>query len=378
MTQLHIAVVGRGLIGSAAAKYLARTGARVTMIGPDEPADWAAHQGVFSSHYDEGRITRALDADPFWSRVSRASIPRYRDIEAVSGVRFFGEVGAAMAGPADGDIMTDVRAVADAAGIAAEWFDADGFSQRFPFLRLQPGDLAGYEATGAGHVSPRNLVRAQGICAEKAGATVLHDTVVGVDETGQGVTIRCENAEVRADHALIATGAFCHDLLGDLVADVIPYKRTVAFFRLGPAEQARLRGMPSLIHKTAEDAPYILPPIRYPDGAVYLKLGGDPVDLDARDPAALRDWYRSGGSAEVGEYLREVILRRIPDLDYEAMHVAACSTTFSPEDKPRIGPVSGRVTMAVAGCGRGAKCSDELGRMASHAVQTGAMAEVAA
>jgi len=58
---MHIAVIGRGLIGSAAARHLAKAGHAVTLIGPDEPADRKAHRGVFASHYDEGRITRALD-----------------------------------------------------------------------------------------------------------------------------------------------------------------------------------------------------------------------------------------------------------------------------------------------------------------------------
>jgi sarcosine oxidase len=378
MKGLRIAVVGRGLIGSAAAKYLARVGAAVTLVGPDEPKDWASHTGVFSSHYDEGRITRALDADLFWSRVSRASIARYAEIERESGLRFFQEVGGVIAGAEGEAFMSAVAQVAETEGIAAEWLGAPDFEARFPFLRLRPGDLASYEARGAGHISPRTLVRAQGICAANAGASVIAEEAVAVEDKGAYAELRCASTTLQVDHVLVATGAFCRDLLGDVVADVVPYKRTVAFFRLGAADQARLGRMPTLIHKTGEDDPYILPPIRYPDGHSYIKLGGDPDEIPALAPGELAEWYRSGGSDAVGDYLREVLLRRIPDLDFEAMHVAPCSTTFSPEDKPRIGPVSPRVSMAVAGCGRGAKCSDELGRMASEAVMTGEAAQVAA
>ena len=35
----------------------------VVLIGPDEPAEFASHHGVFGSHYDEGRITRSLDGN---------------------------------------------------------------------------------------------------------------------------------------------------------------------------------------------------------------------------------------------------------------------------------------------------------------------------
>ena len=54
-------VVGRGMMGAAAARHLAKTGASVALVGRGEPADWKAHDGVFSSHYDSGRITRTID-----------------------------------------------------------------------------------------------------------------------------------------------------------------------------------------------------------------------------------------------------------------------------------------------------------------------------
>ena len=59
-------VIGKGMMGSAAARHLALSGARVALIGPDEPADKTSHTGVFASHYDEGRITRALDTNVDW------------------------------------------------------------------------------------------------------------------------------------------------------------------------------------------------------------------------------------------------------------------------------------------------------------------------
>lgn len=51
-------VVGRGLIGTAAARHLSHRGHRVALIGPSEPACRHRHRGPFGSHYDEGRITR--------------------------------------------------------------------------------------------------------------------------------------------------------------------------------------------------------------------------------------------------------------------------------------------------------------------------------
>ena len=53
-------VVGKGMMGAAAARHLAMTGATVALVGRGEPADWQKHDGVFASHYDSGRITRTI------------------------------------------------------------------------------------------------------------------------------------------------------------------------------------------------------------------------------------------------------------------------------------------------------------------------------
>ena len=45
-----IAVIGRGLIGSAAARHIAENGQRVVVIGPDEPTDRRLSSGPFCSH----------------------------------------------------------------------------------------------------------------------------------------------------------------------------------------------------------------------------------------------------------------------------------------------------------------------------------------
>ncbi len=93
-------VIGRGLIGSAAGKYLAENADGVALVGPDEPeGDWTNHKGVFASHYDEGRITRSIDPNRNWALFAGRSISRYRDMEAHSGIRFYEEAGALITGP---------------------------------------------------------------------------------------------------------------------------------------------------------------------------------------------------------------------------------------------------------------------------------------
>ena len=77
-------------------------GLEIALIGPDEPEDWANHDGVFSSHYDNGRITRTIDPDPVWALLAQRSIERYGDIASGSSVDFYSEAGCLIAAPLPG------------------------------------------------------------------------------------------------------------------------------------------------------------------------------------------------------------------------------------------------------------------------------------
>lgn len=74
-----VCVVGRGLMGSAAARHLAANGANVVAVGPPEcNSSRKAEVEIFGAHYDEGRITRRTDPDPVWALLAQRSIGRSR------------------------------------------------------------------------------------------------------------------------------------------------------------------------------------------------------------------------------------------------------------------------------------------------------------
>jgi sarcosine oxidase len=300
--------------------------------------------------------------------VSLASISRYRDIEAASGVPFFNEVGAMMSGPADSDYVHSLETVMAGNGVMAERFDGAEIAARFPYFQFPDDTRAYYQPKEAGHISPRNLVRAQGIAATRGGAQIIDAEVLDVRDGVTGAVIKLAGQTLRFDRAIVAAGGFTNKLMDDALPLTV-YARTVAMFRVTDAEAARLAWMPSLIHvyPTGED-PYLLPAIKYPDGHHYLKIGGDRVDIELTNDEDMRDWFRSGGSVEVGEMLTDMIRDRMPDLAIQEVVVKPCVTTFTPHNHPIIDMLGNHIVVAVAGCGRGAKNSDELGRLAAEAV----------
>lgn len=363
-----VAVVGRGLIGSAAARHLSKMGCEVTLIGPSEPADYARHEGVFGSHYDEGRITRRLETHPHWMQWNQTSISRYGEIAAESGIEFYREVGVLHVGARDSPEVDSIAEIADAAGVPCEAFEGARLAERFPFLRSTEGMRGIFEPTDAGYISPRRLVQAQTVAAQRAGARIIDEPALGILESRSGATIKTKTGSIDVERVLVAAGAHTRSLLGRSFGFKV-FGRTVAMFRLGEAEIRRLADMPSMrcFGQKGSD-PYILPPIPYPDGHTWLKLGSDPVDVELEGEADIGKWFRSGGSVRVAEGLQAQLRDRIRDLQFEERRVVPCMTTFGDSGLPEIGRVSERVAVAFGCYGKSAKCSDEMGRLGGVAL----------
>jgi sarcosine oxidase len=343
MGEVEVAVVGAGMMGSAAARHLADRGVRVALIGPEEPADRAAHDGVFASHYDAARITRRLDPDPGWSAAAAASIARYPELERRGGRRIFRETGVLMAGPETGPaagFLAQTEAAGRAAGVGFERLSRDAVSARFPS-----------QAQGA------ELVRAE---------------VRDIRETAEGVTLRLsDGGELRAGRALVACGAFsgAAGLLPD-PPKLRVHARTVALLALDAREAARLAAMPAILLRPPDRAcdPYILPPVRYPDGRKYLKIGGDPEDRVLEGPEAIKAWFRGGGDAGVADFLAGRLEALLPGLRHEGVRAEACATSFTGDGRPLIARQTERIAALTGGCGAAAKSADELGRRGALAV----------
>ncbi|MFT6076704.1 MAG: sarcosine oxidase [Yoonia sp.] len=370
MTTFDVIVVGAGLMGSAAARHLAKDGATVALIGPAEPEQKHDHSGVFASHYDAARITRKLDSRPNWTRFSQAAIARYAEVAQHGEQPFFTPVGAIVAGPEHGAGSNFIQAVgrnAQADGVAHTALRGAELRQRFPYFSFPDGVLALHEADEAGWIDPRAHVRAEIGAAEKLGVTVYQTEVARLVEGADRVQAVCVDGQViNGAKAVVACGAF--SMAKGLLPEPLPltaYARTIAFFELDAAEAVRLSDMPSVVYLPPDlvTDPYILPPVRYPDGKTYLKIGGDPVDHELQTVDALKAWFRTDGDPEVGHFLERLLLTLMPDLSYRAMTTGSCVTCFTPHGNPLIYQQTNRLIALTAGNGAGAKCADELGRL---------------
>ncbi|KAA3505167.1 NAD(P)/FAD-dependent oxidoreductase [Agrobacterium tumefaciens] len=383
MPDFKYIVVGAGMMGAAAARHLSAQTDGVALIGPDEPADRKIHNGVFSSHYDEARITRGFDGDPVWAVLAQRSIRRYAEIEAKSGIRFFTEAGCLFTGNGKGlagDYVSRALVSTDRLGLGVETIGSDALAGRFPMFSL-PSDHDGYfEAHNAGHVNPRALVRAQCKIAAAQGARLIRETAAHVRDTSQGVEVSTREGAVHtAEKVIVAAGGFTNmaDLLPSPV-DMAATGRTIVFFELDEARQALFGSMPSTIvlAETEDDIVYILPPVRYPDGKVYLKIGGESEKGRLETLAEAVGWFHSDGTPGEVEFLTKRALSLMPELAGCPVTSGSCVASITRSGYPYIGYTqSSNIAVLTGGNFVSAKSSDEIGRLGAVLLLHGQLTE---
>ena len=372
-----VAVIGNGMMGSAATRYLSATGQRIVAIGPGEPEDWHSHQGVFASHYDQGRITRIIDPDPVWAHLAARSIEVYPEIEAQSGITFHQRAGGLRVSPdvtASVDTINQAEAVGKEYGAIYSRLTAAELAQRFPFLQFTDGTTALWERGGAGYINPRSLVRAQLTIAEKQGANIVRETVTGIVKRRDGVELTTDaGTQVLARKVLVAAGGYTNHLL-ERKLDLRPKAVTTLLAELSEAEVKRLHGLPTLIWRLADNSwlasIYAAPPIRYPDGKMYLKIGGTlKAPLYMHTPEEFRTWFHSAGNPDESDALRAVLLTLLPGLQVTAFQTKPCVYTLTAHNRPYVDQLDDQIFVVAGGCGSSAKSSNEIGRMAALLVE---------
>ena len=106
---------------------------------------------------------------------------------------------------------------------------------------------------------------------------------------------------VAAGQVLIAAGAFtaCHALLPRPLAFGCETE-TILLARVSEEDANRLQHAPTVIYLVDDPEiwdTYMTPPIRYPDGHHYIKIGANSIYDDRPDSLeAIGRWFRSGDS----------------------------------------------------------------------------------
>ncbi|MCB8962204.1 MAG: FAD-binding oxidoreductase [Ardenticatenales bacterium] len=364
-------VIGAGLMGSAAARHLAEQADGVAIIGPAEPVAWATHDGVFSSHYDQGRLASANGPDEIWNQLDQDSIANYQPLEAASGVHFYEPAGLITMVPVGQPEYAYKNEIPGVKRYAGGELPAD-----LP-LRAPAGLDVYVEGAPSGYINPRDMVRAQLQAAINAGATVIRQEVHSLKPGDGYLEIITNSGErLQARKVLLATGAFanCFDLLPRRLALRVKPESTI-LAEVTAAEAERLAHVPPMSIRYANreiNDPYLVPPVLYPDGRYYLKMGCDTrSDVLFTSLEQMRDWFWRGNT-DAHKIAMQTFLRDLfPGLEVLGWQTKPCIVCYTPSGKPFVDAYDDRIFVLTGGNGTGAHPSDALGKLAADLMVTG-------
>jgi sarcosine oxidase len=387
MKKFQTIVIGNGLIGSAAGRYLSEWNRSTAIIGPGEPADHSTHTGVFASHYDQGRLTTELSRDPIWSPVANQAVKKYGMLEEKSGIKFHGAVGRVHAStptPQERREMLDwLEYASEEHNIDYKYFVAGdrSWKKMFPFLDFPLEFDLFYQPGPAGYVNPRQMLLAQNAIAQQNGAELINQRVIKVDSTADGVEITTEDGEkYSAEKVLVSCGAFTN--FSNLLPEPIPLRfktESMVWGTVSDQTAERLKTMPGVGYDIKDpdlDDPYMAPPILYPDGTYKIKMGCNTKnELWPADLEEMQAWFQSGRSDDDLPAMERALRSQLPDVEFLAFTSHRCIVTYTPSGYPTIDAVPsdphGRLFVATGGNGTGAQGSDTLGHAAAGLMHDG-------
>lgn len=198
-------------------------------------------------------------------------------------------------------------------------------------------------------------------------------TQVREDEDGGSAIISLRSGRViKAGQVVVACGAFTDaSLLNGVKLPYTLHGRTVLLVDVTEMLESHpsLLQTPSLIAASQGAKPfeyiYQLPPLRYPDGRYYVKIGTSEFPHAMPDAKATRRWFQSPPAEEDLEALRAELYKLYPALRGCPETGANCAFTCTENGRPIIRSISSHITVAVGCNGSAAKSSDEIGRLAA-------------
>jgi sarcosine oxidase len=360
--EADVIVLGLGGIGSAAAYWLARRGARVIGL---ERFELGHDRG---SSQDHSRIIRLSYHEADYVRLAQAAYASWDEVAAEAGEQLVIETGGIDLFPGGRATQREAYAGAmDACDVRYERLDAAAAMRRFPELRIAADvdvlfqERTGIAAAARANAAHQRLARAHGADLRE------HARVEAIDTGGDEIAVRANGRTVRGRHLLVCAGPWTNDVLALLGARLNLTVTREQVVYLNPADRDAF-------------APGRFPVWIWMDEPCYygFPVFGEPAVKAAEDgggPETTADG-RSFEPDEAGlANLLEFMRATFPRAARSVHRVKTCLYTLPPDRDFVLDRVPGceRAHVAV-GAGHAFKFATQLGRILAELALDGATA----
>ena len=198
-----VVVVGLGVMGAAAALFLARRG--LSVVGLDR---FRPPHTLGSSSGETRAIREAYFEHPLYVPLVQRAYDLWADLGEEVGEPTIETTGAVMIGPRDGDLVSGSLASAEEHGLDCDLLEPDELLRRFPMFTPPAGSWGLYERR-AGLLGPERSVEMFLDLAERSGAELRFDEpMLDWSADDRSVRVHSERGSYSAAHVVLAGGAW--------------------------------------------------------------------------------------------------------------------------------------------------------------------------
>jgi sarcosine oxidase len=343
---VEVAIVGSGLLGSAAARALGARGVPAVVL-----EQFGLGHARGSSH-GATRIFRLSYPDPGYVRMAVSALEAWARLQDEAGEQLLVRTGGLDAGPGARRCAAALRDCA----VGHSWLSAEEVRERFPGIAAQPGERMLFQPDSGVCLAGRTVAALQRLARRDGVPLLAHTPVAGIDPQGDRVVLRTPAGEISAGVVIIAAGPWSERLLAGALPRAPRLAVTLQQVRYFRPNGAGAGAWPTLIEWSpagliwyavpmAGDAPGVKVATHVPGRAV------DPCEgpFDQIDPAQ---------DGQAAEYVRA----RLPGLEPAGLAPETCLYTMTADEDfvlDREGPV-----VVAAGCsGHAFKFGPLLGEM---------------
>ena len=203
-----VIVIGGGAVGASCARELAAGGRRVLIVEPggDTGQAWRAAAGMLAPQIETGAGDRLLILGLAARRHYAPLAEALRETTGVALGLWLEGIGRVAGNDVEAEELRSKVAWQRRQSYACDWLDSEEVRRRWPWLGPTSGALW---APDDGALDPVRLVKALLADAQRLGATLVTDRVIGLEQAGERVTgVRGEADRYSADVVVIAAGAW--------------------------------------------------------------------------------------------------------------------------------------------------------------------------
>ena len=329
---MKVGVVGAGIMGASAARFLAKRGHAVTLIEQFEQGH------AMGSSHGRARIVRKAYPDAFYTEIMQEGYPMWAELQIESGHEILHECGLMYFGPMDArNVQTMIEGLSSLS-VPFEVMDQGQAKRVFPVLQLE-NDEVGVFTSEAGWVQAAESIRASIDLAIRFGASVAKESPSSIYDL-----------EERFDAVVLCPGGWIGKFL-DVPVNV--QARTFAYI------EARQEGPVWIEEGLGLHYGFPSEP-----GASTTKIGGhvydQPFDPERPDRPVLE------GNVEA---IKDLARRRFGIADPAVKEAATCLYTWRENEDFLIGRATEKTVFASPCSGHGFKFGPWIGRYLADLVE---------